>query len=353
MKKILHVVEAFGGGIFTYLVDLSNRLTNDYDVYIAYSIRPQTPKNFTEYFLPSIHLIELKEFRRGINLLKDIKAFNELKKIVKDINPDIVHLHSSKAGVIGRYAISGKNIKLFYTPHGYSFLMKDQNKLKRQAYYLIEKIAAKQKCKTISCSKGEHETTLNLTTNACYISNGVNINELKAQLQELPNKTPKNFTVFTLGRICYQKNPDLFNKIALSLPDVHFIWIGDGDLKNKLSAPNIQVTGWLERKDALKIACYSDAFILTSLWEGLPISLLEAMYMKKTCFVTDVIGNKDVIRNRINGFICKNELEFKCEIHNYMVSPSDEYAKNAYNDIICEYNTDVMCYKYKCVYEGN
>ena len=74
-KKILFVVEAMGGGVFTYIVDLANELAMNYEMYIAYAVRKQTPKNYKDYFDKRIHLIEVKNFNRSINLTKDIKAF--------------------------------------------------------------------------------------------------------------------------------------------------------------------------------------------------------------------------------------------------------------------------------------
>ena len=59
-KKILYVVEAMGGGVFTYIVDLANELVKTCDMYIAYAVRPQTPKNYKEYFDDRIHLIEVR-----------------------------------------------------------------------------------------------------------------------------------------------------------------------------------------------------------------------------------------------------------------------------------------------------
>lgn len=67
-KKILYIVEAMGGGVFTYIVDLANELVNKYDMYIAYAVRKQTPKNYKDYFDKRIHLIEVKNFGRAINL---------------------------------------------------------------------------------------------------------------------------------------------------------------------------------------------------------------------------------------------------------------------------------------------
>lgn len=74
-KKILYIVEAMGGGVFTYIVDLANELVNSYDMYIAYAVRKQTPQNYKDYFDKRIHLIEVKSFVRAINATKDIVAF--------------------------------------------------------------------------------------------------------------------------------------------------------------------------------------------------------------------------------------------------------------------------------------
>ena len=173
-KKILYIVEAMGGGVFTYIVDLANELVNKYDIYIAYAVRKQTPRNFAEYFDKRIHLIKVKNFERSINPFKDIKAFLEIKKIKKIVNPDIVHLHSSKAGVLGRIAFRKDDISLYYTPHGYSFLMENTGKIKRFIYRTIEKICAVKNCTTISCSEGEHKETIKLTSKATFVDNGIN-----------------------------------------------------------------------------------------------------------------------------------------------------------------------------------
>lgn len=312
-KKILYIVEAMGGGVFTYIVDLANELVNKYDMYIAYAVRKQTPKNYKDYFDKRIHLIEVKNFGRAINPTKDIAAFFEVKKIAAEVKPDVIHLHSSKAGAIGRVAFDGK-IPMFYTPHGYSFLMENCNPTKRRVFKLIESVCAKRNCTTISCSVGEHQETLKLTKNAAYVNNGINMKEL----QEIVNQTEKvahPFTVFTLGRICYQKNPTLFNTIAELLPDVRFVWIGDGELR-----------------------------------EELPISLLESMYMRKVCVVSNVIGNRDVIHNGENGFVCSNTEEFVKAIKEAQ-NGADGFTERAYQDVLNMYNTKAMAKQYSEKYD--
>ena len=126
-KKILFVVEAMGGGVFTYIVELANELVNRYDMYIAYAVRRQTPENYKEYFDKRITLIKVDSFVRSINLGKDLKSVVEIKRIANQIKPDLIHLHSSKAGVVGRLVFNGNKTPMFYTPHGYSFLMEDYN----------------------------------------------------------------------------------------------------------------------------------------------------------------------------------------------------------------------------------
>lgn len=345
-KKILYIVEAMGGGVFTYLVDLANQLINEFDIYIGYGTRPQTPINYKNYFDARIHLIRVENFVREINLVKDLKAIQEVKEIVEKIKPDIIHLHSSKAGVIGRVAFDGKKIPLFYTPHGYSFLMQNCNPLTKKIFKAIEAIMARCKCKTISCSLGEHEETLKLTKNATYVNNAINVEELEKKLKKIEQRQHP-FTVFTLGRICCQKNPSLFNQIAEKMPGTKFLWIGDGELKEELKSNNIEVTGWVDREEALKRSKNADVFVLTSLWEGLPISLLEAMYMKKLCIVSNVIGNRNVIHNGDNGFLCDTADEFVKAVKR----GNEHLIENAYHDILENYDVKGQAEKYSKIYK--
>lgn len=352
--KLLYVVEAMGGGVFTYIVELANSLVDDFDIYIAYGIRNQTPENYKEYFDSRVKLIFVKNFTRAINFHKDVQAYFEIKKIAKRIKPDIVHLHSSKAGVIGRLSFFNSGIPVFYTPHGYSFLMQDSSKVKCFIYKTIERMCARLNSTTVSCSYGENEETLKLTKRAVDIDNGIDIekfNELVSQASNIRSIDSHDgrLKVFTLGRINYQKNPGLFNEIAKKMPEVKFYWIGDGPLSDLLNSPNIEVTGWKSREEALSISMSCDIFILTSLWEGLPISLLESMYMKKTAVVSNVIGNRDVISNHENGYVCDSAEDFIKAISD--IGNHKRYALNAYYDVVNHYNIDNMTQKYSALYK--
>lgn len=356
-KKILHIVESFGGGVFTVLVDILNGISDEYEVVIAYSKRKQTPENFEKYFNDNIRFIEVKNFTREIKLKKELGALKEVRKIVKEEKPNIVHLHSSKAGIIGRVGIHDCKIKMFYNPHGFSFLKKDDSIIKRAIYWLIEKGAAivNRKCTIIGCSNGEYEEAKKLNKNSICINNGINIVNLEKETKDLKEKEIEydNLKICTVGRISYQKNPSLFNAIAKKFPNIKFTWIGDGALKNELNEKNLNITGWVNREEVLQILNNNDIFLLTSLWEGLPISLLEAMYMKKICIVSNVIGNRDVIKNKINGFICNDLEQFESVIKSIKNKDyNTNVAKEAQIDVIENYCEKNMIKRYKDIYKG-
>lgn len=355
-KKVLIIVESFGSGVFNFLVDLVNGIDKEFDVVIAYGVREETLSNFKDYFGKNIKFIRVENFTRSINPQKDFKALKEIRKIVKEEKPDIVHLHSSKAGILGRLAVNGNKIKMFYNPHGFSFLKKDDSKLKRGIYWTIEKLTAciNGKCVIVGCSQGEYKEAKKLNKRAICINNGIDIKKLAMETDDIKLKgiDYESLKICTIGRIGYQKNPEMFNKIAESFPKIQFTWIGEGKLKDKLTSTNVQVTGWKERKDVLQILNNSDIFVLTSLWEGLPLSLLEAMYMKKICIVSNCIGNRDVIENGKNGYISDNLEDFieniKIVIKNK--SQNNKIISNAYNDVINKYNVERMIDEYRRIY---
>ena len=336
-KKVLHIVEGFGGGVFTFLVDLINSTSNQYEVILACAIRPQTPKDYQRYFNKNVKIIELNNAAREINISKDIKLYFEIKKIVAECDPDIVHLHSSKAGFIGRMICNDKRRKVLYNPHGFSFLKQDESKVKRGIYKILEYVASRKSGFIIGVSKGEYEEALRLSKKSLLINNGIDINKLpKVEDNSLKSKNK----ICTIGRICEQKNPKLFNEIAKSFPEYQFDWVGDGELRKVLNSENINILGWKDKEEVLRIIKDSNIFILTSLWEGLPIALLEAMYYKKICIVSNCIGNRDVIIDNYNGFIANDLDEFIKKVKSILNNQVDinSIQENAYNDIVNIYN---------------
>lgn len=278
-KRILMVCEAFGGGVFTYVSQLCNDMCDDFEVYLAYSIRPQTPKNYSEFLDKRVHMIEVNNFNVNglMNLSNDIKVIKELREIEKKVKPDVIHLHSSVAGGIGRLAFKGKNNTVVYTPHGYAHILMGSG-AKCKLYGIMENIFGKiSNAITLTCCESEDVVARGLTKRTAYIETGVNLKDLAKSLDGIEPEKNDKFTVFTLGRACVQKQPQIFNKIAELVPEARFVWIGNGELENQLTAPNMEVTGWLPRNEALAMAKGADAFILCSLGEAVAMSLIENM----------------------------------------------------------------------------
>ena len=350
MKKILMVCEAFGGGVFTYVSQLCNDMVDDFDVYLAYSLRPQTPKNYKEFLDPRVHLIQVKSWngKAVTDVFNDIKVIKELREIEKEVQPDIIHLHSSIAGGIGRLAFKGKKNTVLYTPHGYAHILMGPGK-KSKMYKLMEQVLGKKKCITLTCCESEDEVARTLCKRTAYIETGVNLKELRESLDGIkPGKNDK-FTVFTLGRACVQKQPALFNHIAQLVPEARFIWIGNGELENELT--DCEVTGWKPRKEALAMAKGADAFILCSLGEAIAMSLIENMYIKKLVLVSNTMGNKSVIKDGVNGYVCETAEQYADKIKAAIRKYPSELPDRAYQDVLEIYNTDVMKKKYVKFYQ--
>ena len=349
-KKILMVCESFGGGVFTYVSQLCNDMVDDFEVYLAYSLRPQTPKNYKDFLNQKVHLIEMKNVgvKDLTNVKSDITAIKELRQIEKEIKPDVIHLHSSVAGGLGRIAYKGRNNTVVYTPHGYAHILMGTGK-KSKIYKFAEKILG-NRALTLTCCQSEDEEAKKFSKRTAYIETGVNLADLSASLDGIKPIKNDKFTVFTLGRACVQKQPELFNRIAELVPEAQFVWIGNGELENELTASNIEVTGWKPRKEALAMAKGADAFVLCSLGEAIAMSLIENMYIKKLVLVSNTMGNKSVIHDGINGYVCDTAEEYAKRIKNAMKEFPKQIPEKAYQDVLDIYNTETMKKKYIAFY---
>ncbi len=311
--KVLHIVEALGGGIYSYFMDMSYHHGRNTSLlnHLVYSdkrneIQPEKVRTDIDANVAIIKVSMKKE----IAPFADMKSVIELVRILKKIRPDVVHLHSSKAGVIGRLAhfFSRSKSRLYYTPHGYAFLRQDISSGKQRVYRFIEKSMSQLfSGTTIACGDTEMEYAEKLG-DSILVRNGINIPEIRIHKKPFQNK---RLTIGILGRITFARNPSLFNKLALAFPDISFKWIGDGELRNEITAPNIEVTGWFtDRSIGLSHLNDLDIYLQTSLWEGLPISLLEAMALEKPILATNIIGNKDVVVHGETGFLFDTPAQF-------------------------------------------
>lgn len=352
--KIVHVVECFAGGVFSFLSNLTNELDKEEYIVIYGVNRDNTPSNFKEKFPLNTKFIPWKSASRSLNPLKDIKALWELYIILKKIdNIDIIHLHSSKAGFLGRIVsfLLGKSKKTIYTPHAISFLRLDVSPKKRKIFIWMEKFASFFGGKIVACSKSEKEAIEEQgIKSVTFINNGIK----SLQIEKKVNTSDKT-TIISVGRLSIQKNPELFNDIALAFidnPNIQFIWCGDGELKSELTSPNIKCAGWVERKELENHLANADIYLSTSLWEGLPLSVLEAMSIGLPVVLSNCVGNRDLVRD--NGFLYKDKKEATNNI-NELIENKELINKKGYNSkTLMDNNFYIknMAISYLNVYKG-
>jgi glycosyltransferase involved in cell wall biosynthesis len=299
--KIVHITEAFEGGVIEFLRCLTNS-TPDIQHTIVYG-RHHFFDKAHKSFPKDVKFIAWPEVDTKISPAKDIKALRHLIKILKsEKDVDVIHLHSAKAGILGRIAARRTGNKhVIYAPHGATFLRKDVSAFARTAFATIEKAVSIFPAKVIGVSKSEADAYKRIGIKANHVNNG------KFFPESPEKKAPGDiFTIVTTGRAMRQKNPALFNHIASAFTDndkIRFIWIGDGNERIFLNSPNIEVTGWVDHTEVEKYLCLADLYISTALWEGLSYAVLEAMSMRLPLLLTDCPGNNDLVENGINGFL--------------------------------------------------
>lgn len=306
-----------GGGVRRHLLDIIENIDLGlYDIHLIYG-RNRADQVFLSS-LPNlkqkgIYLYEIKELDREISLKKDTKALIEMIKIINSINPDIVHCHSSKAGALGRAAAYLCGIKnIVYTPHAYMAQSLNLSQKKMKFYVGLEKLFSKITKLTINVSEGERQFALQngivTINNSTVIYNGI-------PRKEKPQKIRGNNRIIigTVARLSEQKDPITFYNIAKNIickyESVDFRYVGDGPfyeiLKNKIESDNlqrrIQLVGFKNNiSDQLQ---EFDIFITTSLYEGMPYALIEALAEGLPIVGTNVTGNNEIIFDGINGYL--------------------------------------------------
>ena len=311
MFHILHIVESFGAGCFTGLENLVSVLQKDARHSIAYALRRETPKAFEQYFPPEVRFYHIQHLQREISLYKDFSTLFTLIKLMRKIQPSLVHCHSSKAGALGRLATFYVGIPCIYTPHGYAFLQEDLPWAKQQIYWWAEKVAAFLGSGVIAC--GEQEYHISKTLNSkrklvVQINNSLDTDFLD-MVKPISKNNPNRLRAGICGRVAVPRNPELFVGIASSCPMAEWVWIGAEEQDHDVLPGFILSTGWLEHEKAIAWMDSLDIYIQTSRWEGLPYSVLEAMGMGKPVVLTDIPSNRALVRHGETGFLGKTPEE--------------------------------------------
>lgn len=225
---------------------------------------------------------------------------------------DVVHLHSSVAGAIGRLALIGarRQTTVTYSPHGFAFQRANQTRVTRIATLLAEFVLARFGDGVLVTSPSEVELAKKRLLTSSVFELRTGLPKSAFLLERLtPNSSPRRPRVVMAGRISYQKAPWTFGTIANQLgAEAEFVWLGDGPAEDRqrwFSDAPIEVTGWLSYEETIRRLDDSDVFLFPTLWEGMSLSLMLAQARGIPAVVTDVVGNRDGVLDGETGYVCR------------------------------------------------
>ena len=253
----------------------------------------------------------------------DISKWKKVKQFIQQNHISLVHAHGTRANSNVFWATRKLKLPLVYTIHGWSF-HDDQQALIRKIRVMGEQLLTSKSDVNISVSASNQQTGKRYFPkfNSVVINNGID------QKKFDPSRSFKNIRhelniaddailVLFVARFIHQKQPlkliEAFAKAQQQNPKLQLLMVGDGDQKSTalqlVKDLNIQNKVIFEpfRQDVPDVLAAADIFVLPSLWEGLPIGLLEAMSMRKAIIGTQVDGTSEVIRHNENGLLISTD----------------------------------------------
>ena len=272
-----------------------------------------------------VPLTILPDLRREINPWHDLKALWKLTRFIRQHRFTIVHTHSSKAGILGRVAARlARTPIVVHTVHGWSF-HDHMPAPKRALFVALERLAAPLSDALVVVTRQDIDKGLDagigrpeqyhLIRSAISLDRfdpaQVDRQAVRAELN-IPPDAP---VLGNVGRFSPQKNPldwvRVAGRVAREIPGCHFLLVGDGPLRSDveaaLTAEGIAgqtiLTGL--RRDVPQMMAAMDVFLLTSLWEGLPRVIPQAMSMEVPVVANRADGTSEAIAHGETGYLCE------------------------------------------------
>ncbi len=316
-KKILFVITYLElGGAQKRLLNVIKGLDRDrYKPYLFAGDRGCLRDEFAAISDLEIRLVP--ELKRTISPLNDIAAFFGLYRYIREKKIDIVHTHSPKASLLARWAAYAAGVKdIIYTVHGWPF----HAFLPRCLYifYLwIERISAKITKKIIAVSRKDLETGIGKRVapayKFCLIHHGLDVGFFDDIYRRRKANPPSDRTVLNISSLKRQKGLNVFLNAVCDMRSkkgsLKCLLVGDGPLRGDIEknisdsglGETVFLKGWT--KDIAPVLSETSLFMLTSLWEGLPVAALEAVLSGVPVVVTDTAGCMDIVEDRANGIV--------------------------------------------------
>ena len=308
--RILHILEATLGGTLRYLENIAESMKlSPFHFGFAFA-----QERADSRLLPFLELIATQgwtaypvDMRREVSLQNDWRAFSDLRKIIKAFDADIVHCHSSKAGVLGRFAAHTvlPRPAVLYSPHALAAPL-------GKKYLYVERALKGLVDKFLAVSKGEAEDIVRYgvgTQEQIHVAypaiDPTYFSPRKRQDAKLALGMDEAPLILGLGRLTSQKNPlsflNIVRQIRCSVPHVRAIWIGAGDLTEEFMnkrteldlAQTVELISW--QHDVRPYLAAADVLLSTSLYESFGYMVADALAMEVPVVAPAVSGPQDIL----------------------------------------------------------
>jgi glycosyltransferase involved in cell wall biosynthesis len=316
--KILHITECLAGGTLAFLTLATRELAESgVRQTLLYSRRPDTPQDVKSLFHPRVELVELPP-AHGFHRFYFSALREAIRNELQDPDYVAIHLHSSKAGFLGRMALAGVrwHPRIFYSPHGLAFLNR-KFVVPALVYRTLEKVAARVDSRLVGCSRSEARLLTQVGSRRAYVLE----NAADDSFFAITHRETKPPLIVSVGRVCRQKAPERFAELAtrfhIAEIEARFVWVGGGDPQGeaRLRAAGVHVTGWVSKEEVQRLLGEAAVYVQTSRWEGMPLSVLQALAAGVPCVVTDAVGNRDAVRQGITGYVVRRLDEMSIAVH--------------------------------------
>lgn len=261
------------------------------------------------------------DFSRNVsNIPQNIKAYKQIKKLLKDNKYEFIHCHSPIGGVCGRLAAKVTNTKVIYTAHGFHFF-KGAPRINWILYYIPEKICSYFTDILITINQEDYELAKQKmkAKKIEYIPGiGIDVNKFKdLQIDKISKRkeigVPEDvILLLSVGELNKNKNHEIIIRSLAELnnPNVHYCIAGRGNLDEYLIQlskdiyvyDKVHLLGF--RSDVADLYKCADIFCFPSYREGLSVALMEAMSSSLPIICSNIRGNNDLLKDQLGGYLC-------------------------------------------------
>jgi glycosyltransferase involved in cell wall biosynthesis len=316
--RVMHVIARMNvGGPAVLVADLMRSVdSGKFEQVLVTGYCDENESDYLDEVATDIKAVRIVGLGRSVSVIKDLLVFTRLIREIKRFDPDVIHTHTAKAGVLGRIArlIAKPSAKCVHTYHGH-LLHGYFGVGKTRVVILIEKILSWISHGLISIGTNVMKDLLKVGIGRPdkfhVIFPGLQDLDVipKAQARRELGLNPRKLYVVFVGRLTQIKRPDRLVEIAAELkkdcPDVHLLVAGAGELfditKSEAESQELPMTFYGWRNDIARILCASDVAVLCSDNEGIPLTLIQAAQAGLSIVSTDVGSVSDIVKHGISG----------------------------------------------------